>query len=268
MSVPSTRQEPASIQFSCYMNKHREGEQFVAEHVFSYQQEGVLTLDDGTKKYISKPGDFRLVRKNRLVKFLKEPAGQGAFRSISIYFDQDCLQRFGQEFGYKATHQHDSKAVIALPAHPLFKSFIDSLMAYEGLDMAAHQELVTLKRREALLLLLKVDPSLKEVLFDFTEPGKIDLEAFMQKNYHFNVDLKRFAYLTGRSLATFKRDFEKIFDESPSRWLIQKRLKEAYYRIKEKGIAPSDVYLDVGFEDLSHFSFAFKKQFGVAPSRV
>jgi len=109
---------------------------------------------------------------------------------------------------------------------------------------------------------------MKDILFDFSEPGKIDLEAFMNKNFHFNVELNRFAYLTGRSLATFKRDFEKIFHMSPSRWLLQRRLREAHYMIKEKGKAASDVYLELGFEDLSHFSFAFKKAYGVAPSRV
>lgn len=119
-----------------------------------------------------------------------------------------------------------------------------------------------------VLILLKVNPTLKNVLFDFSEPGKIDLEAFMLQNFHFNVAMKRFAYLTGRSLATFKRDFEKIFHASPSRWLQQKRLQEAYYLIKEKGRKTSDVYLEVGFEDLSHFSFAFKKAYGVAPSAV
>jgi AraC-like DNA-binding protein len=80
--------------------------------------------------------------------------------------------------------------------------------------------------------------------------------------------LNRFAYLTGRSLATFKRDFEKIFHTSPSKWLLQRRLKEAYYLIKEKGKKPVDVYVDVGFEDLSHFSFAFKNEFGQAPSKI
>ncbi|HEY8919175.1 MAG TPA: helix-turn-helix domain-containing protein [Chitinophaga sp.] len=28
------------------------------------------------------------------------------------------------------------------------------------------------------------------------------------------------------------------------------------------------VYLEVGFEDLSHFSFVFKKEFGKTPSEV
>ncbi|WP_420152907.1 helix-turn-helix domain-containing protein, partial [Siphonobacter sp.] len=75
-------------------------------------------------------------------------------------------------------------------------------------------------------------------------------------------------YLSGRSLATFKRDFEKIFHLSPHRWLLNKRLQDAYFLIKEKGRKPSEVYLEVGFEDLSHFSFAFKKAFGQPPSLV
>ncbi|WP_262497324.1 helix-turn-helix domain-containing protein [Parapedobacter koreensis] len=54
----------------------------------------------------------------------------------------------------------------------------------------------------------------------------------------------------------------------PHRWLQHRRLQEAHYLIKEMGRAPSDVYLEIGFEDLSHFSFAFKKQYGVSPSKL
>jgi AraC family transcriptional regulator, exoenzyme S synthesis regulatory protein ExsA len=82
------------------------------------------------------------------------------------------------------------------------------------------------------------------------------------------VDLSRFAYLTGRSLSTFKRDFEKVFNDSPNHWLQQKRLRDAHYLIKEKGWKSSDVYLEVGFKDLSHFSFAFKKAYGKSPSKL
>jgi len=55
---------------------------------------------------------------------------------------------------------------------------------------------------------------------------------------------------------------------SPSRWLLQRRSQDAYNLMKEKGYSPSQVYLEVGFEDLSHFSFAFKKQYGMAPSKL
>ena len=99
-------------------------------------------------------------------------------------------------------------------------------------------------------------------------PEKIDLEAYMNRNYKFNVSLERFAYLTGRSLSSFKRDFKQIFRESPSRWLTKRRLQEAHFLILKKARKPVDFYLDLGFEDLSHFSFAFKKEFGYSPSEL
>jgi hypothetical protein len=50
----------------------------------------------------------------------------------------------------------------------------------------------------------------------FSEPGKIDLEAFMNRNFHFDVSLERFAYLTGRSLSTLKRDFKDLYNLPPA----------------------------------------------------
>lgn len=146
---------------------------------------------------------------------------------------------------------------------------MQSLLSYkELLNAKKRTALLRIKQKEALMLLLEYDPTLKDVLFDFSEPYKIDLEAFMNRNFRFNVHLDRFACLTGRSLATFKRDFQKIFGTAPRRWLQQKRLQEAHYLITQKGKAASDIYLDLGFENLSHFSFAFKKQYGSTPSTL
>ncbi|WP_410566174.1 helix-turn-helix domain-containing protein, partial [Bacillus sp. SIMBA_033] len=50
-------------------------------------------------------------------------------------------------------------------------------------------------------------------------------------------------------------------------WLLQKRLREAHYLLG-KGKMASDIYTDLGFEDLSHFSFTFKKLYGIPPSKV
>ena len=90
----------------------------------------------------------------------------------------------------------------------------------------------------------------------------------MEKNFMFNLPLEKFGYLTGRSIATFNRDFRKIFKETPQKWLTKKRLDLAYYQLKEKDKKPVDVYLETGFENLSHFSYAFKKEFGYSPSSL
>ena len=82
----------------------------------------------------------------------------------------------------------------------------------------------------------------------------------------FNIE--KLGYLTGRSLTTFKRDFKRAFNTTPQKWLTQKRLELAHYQIAERKVKPIEACYETGFENLSHFSFAFKKQFGYAPTEV
>ena len=117
-------------------------------------------------------------------------------------------------------------------------------------------------------LLLRADPELRHWLFNFDEPGKIDLETYMRQHFTFNVPLGQFARLTGRSLATFKRDFQRIFNSAPQRWLHQQRLEQAHFLIAQHQPPPGKTYLEVGFENLSHFSTAFKQYFGYTASHL
>jgi AraC-like DNA-binding protein len=256
------------ILYSCYSHKSSEGEQFIPEHVFGYTLSGSSEVYLGDKSYIFKEGDFRFFRKNQLSKYIKYPPPGGEYRSITIVMDQDTLRSMSEELNLHAVQPYTGEGALHLKPNNLFKNYIGSITPYLDSNNDVSDVLTSLKVKEAVMILLQTNPELKEILFDFSEPGKIDLEAYMNEHFKFNVDLNRFAYLTGRSLATFKRDFERIFHTSPNRWLQQKRLNDAYYLIKEKGFKVSNVYLEVGFKDFSHFSFAFKKAYGITPSKL
>ncbi|TCJ12103.1 AraC family transcriptional regulator [Flaviaesturariibacter flavus] len=256
------------IMSSCYTNMSHEGEHFIPDHRFILQVSGELTVQDGRESYVFGPGHFRFSRRNHLARFVKQPPAGGAFEAFGVLLDQETLRRMSHELGLQASGNFEGPPMLKLEAHELYGNYFRSLQPYLDMETAANDPLLEVKVREAVLILLRTQPWLKDVLFDFTEPGKINLEEFMHSHFHFNVSMERFAYLTGRSLATFKRDFEKTFHTTPSRWLQQKRLEQAWHLIHDKRRKPSDVYLEVGFEDLSHFSFAFKKAFGTAPSRV
>jgi AraC-like DNA-binding protein len=83
----------------------------------------------------------------------------------------------------------------------------------------------------------------------------------------YDLSAEDMANFTGRSLAAFKRDFRKISNLSPRKWLIQKRLEVAQMKIKNENRKVSEVCFEVGFKDLSHFSKAYKKAFGTAPTK-
>lgn len=266
--MKSKREDFGNIVYSCYTQVSRQGEHFVSDHVLSYQIAGDLVLNDGINDYSATDGTIRFLRRNQLLKFIKQPPAVGGdFKSLSIYLDQQILKDFSLEYGLTSEKKCFDHSLLLLTDSSLLQNFMQTLLIYQFSDQLSDSRLVELKVKEALILLLQEKPELKDILFDFNEPGKLDIEAFMNKNYHFNVNLDRFAYLTGRSLATFKRDFEKIFGISPGKWLLKKRLQEAHYLL-EKGRMASDIYLDLGFEDLSHFSFAFKKLYGLSPSKI
>jgi AraC-like DNA-binding protein len=261
------RKANAWLFYSCNTELRRVVEQFVHEHAFTHILAGSLDFYFGNEHRVFCAGDKLLVKRNQLAKVVKIPPPGGEFRSVSLYLTQDLLRAYSVEYNMKVAGPYQGEGIVRLKENTFYERFADSLIPYVSKEgSVVDPALSQLKVKEAIMLLLRLEHTARELLFDFSEPGKIDLEEFMNEHFTFNVEMKRFAFLTGRSLATFKRDFEKIFHIAPGRWLQQKRLAQAYYLIKEKGEKPSDVYLEVGFEDLSHFSFAFKKEFGKAPS--
>jgi AraC-like DNA-binding protein len=69
------------------------------------------------------------------------------------------------------------------------------------------------------------------------------------------------------SVSTFKREFEKHFRSTPSKWFQEKRLEHAAFLLKNNSKRPSDIFEEIGYETLSNFTQAFKLKFGLTPKQ-
>lgn len=96
---------------------------------------------------------------------------------------------------------------------------------------------------------------------------KSNLENIMKKNFHCDLQLKEFARLTGRSLSTFKRDFQNHFKETPGKWLNNKRLEYAKMLLQNKELNINDVCWECGFKNTSHFNSSFKEKYNYPPNQ-
>lgn len=245
---------------SCYLGPQISPEQFVPEHIFIFILKGKMNGYDGTKHTKIGPGECCIVRKNRLARYNKQK-DQNEFEKVVVIFDEEFLKKYQKKYGVSATASFVSSIFIPLESVSPITDFIFKELPSQENQESAQQRTDQL-REKFLQTLLTVQPELVNLFFDFGKPGRIDLEAYMQQHYKFNVSLERLAYLTGRSLSAFKRDFKDIFKQTPNRWLIQRRLQEAHFLIEKEKKSSNEIYLDLGFEDLSHFSFAFRKHFG------
>lgn len=256
------------VVYSCVFEKHRGNEEFIPEHFLGFQLSGETHAFYADGNTVIPENTIVLVRKNQLIRTIKYPAKSGKYRFLSITLDKETLQQYAMENKIVIDNKYAGKEKLFFEPDDFLQNYFISLTPYVDKKKEASPRLADLKIREAIELLLQSNPDFKQILFDFSEPYKIDLEEFMNQNYMFNVSVASFAKLTGRSLSGFKRDFTRTFGNTPKQWLLTKRLDEAYYLIKHKKQKPADFYLDLGFENLSHFYTSFKEKFGSTTSQI
>ena len=260
----------ADIFFSCYIDNYTSCAKMIHDHMLAYVYSGELVLHEkGQDIYVHK-GECVFMRRDNQVSMDKRPLGEEQFQGIFMQFKREFLREFFKTLPKEdipIDTQRNKPSVIKLPKTPDIDSLFQAMVPYFDASQKPSEALMRLKLQEGVHSLLNIDIKFYSSLFDFTEPWKIDLLEFMEKNFMFDMTLEEFASYTGRSLATFKRDFKKISDLSPQKWLIDKRLQAARDLIKNGHKKVSEVYLDVGFKNLSHFSSAYKKMFGVSPTK-
>ena len=260
---------PGVIFYSYLSTQRRQKACFWNHHTLILQVSGVFTLETSAQSISMGAGEVLLIGKNQLGTITKTPGENGSYETIVISLQEELMRKIALEEKIKSQGKYIGRPNLLIPSNEFLQGYFQSIVPYarsSGASMT--DEMGILKVKEGIKLLLLTLPALRNFLFDYAEPHKIDLEKFMLNNFHFNVPIEKFAQLTGRSLAGFKRDFQKAFDLPPRQWLLSKRLDAAKFLIENKHQRPSAIYLDLGFESLSHFSHSFKKKFGLMPSQL
>ncbi|MBJ6144872.1 AraC family transcriptional regulator [Hymenobacter sp. BT559] len=242
-------------------------EKTFADNVLVSVLAGELKVVHANRTQYCGAGDTVLLPRHQPATLLKQPKDGRAYQAVLMKLPKALVQAYYRQHT-PAPAQPALSGPLLFPKNPLLQSVFASLLPYLELEHQLPGSLLTVKITEVIEILRSLDPHSDGVLADFSEPGKLNLVEFMEANYMFNMPLATFSYLTGRSLTTFKRDFKKAFQLSPQRWLTQRRLTLAHYQLAEKRRKPVDLYLEVGFENLAHFSYAFKKQFGYPPTAL
>jgi len=254
------------IKLSSYTGKLFKTEAAFDDHLLVWLISGETKIIQADENFVFGAGSTFLIPRHRLATIINTPKDELPHKAVAMHLTTKRLREF---YGYE-----NAKQKVALPKifsfhqHPLLESCLASLIPYFEMQENFPEHIASLKITEAISILHTIDKDIDTVLADFEEPGKIDLAAFMEKNFMFNMPLEKFGYLTGRSLTTYKRDFYHIYNITPQRWLTKKRLELAHYQMVEKNKKPNEFYYEIGFENLSHFSYAFKKQFGYSPTEL
>jgi AraC family transcriptional regulator, exoenzyme S synthesis regulatory protein ExsA len=147
-------------------------------------------------------------------------------------------------------------------------AFFDSMRIYFAGKEKPSEPLLRLKLKELVISILTSgrNPALSAYFRKLADSDAPSVAEIMETNFRFNLSLEEYARLCHRSLSSFKREFQSCFQMPPGKWLLWRRLDyaAALFRSSKRNI--TQIAFDSGFEDVSHFSRAFKARFGVSPA--
>lgn len=241
----------------------------MGEHTLVYVYAGKLTIMNEGKTCMLTEGECAFLSRNFKLEMSATSCDGKDFKGVFLVLNRKFLMRYHQSFDKTklppvATKRLPSVSKLQHNLH--IDSLFGALSIFLKKQEQPTQQYMELKQIEAADCLTAIDNRFCVTLFDFLGAWKTDILDFMESSYTEELSLEEMALYTGRSLTTFKRDFSQVSKDSPARWITKRRLQEAHRLIAEERLKPHDIYLQLGFKSLSHFSTAFKRQYNKTPS--
>lgn len=150
----------------------------------------------------------------------------------------------------------------------VISKFIESLEFYFQNPVLINNELLELKIKELVLLLIQSENvcSIQELISDLYSIRNIQLKNVVELHLYSNLGLDELAKLCNLSKSSFKREFAKVFNNTPNNYITDQKLKRAKELLGITQMPISEIAYGVGFNDPLYFTRIFKKKIGVSPT--
>lgn len=235
---------------------------FLPQPTLTFVAHGEKYMLIDNKEYYLKSGDLLYLPQNSIVfSHIVKPTEH--FESINIVLSEPLLQSLNipayQKFtGFSNSPFLMSQTQTVLSLFKALKHHQNTFMP-DSFKKQFLQHLISLCTR----LLFKESANKAIHIDDLNTITHTLTECVYQK-----IAIDKIAEKSNMSLSTFKRKFESIYGLPPKTWLRNISLQAAYFYLKTEKASISEISNFIGFENPSHFSYAFKKHFKQAPSAI
>ncbi|WP_169739289.1 helix-turn-helix domain-containing protein [Dyadobacter crusticola] len=192
------------------------------------------------------------------------------FTSILFYFSNEVFNRFLIKYEHllkRNTSKADKQPFLIFKQDSFIRHFTNSLKTLFGNGGTLPAEIRLLRIEELLLYLFQSDPERFHAIEILTrDKQQLQIKKVVESQIGQPTTVDDLAFLCHMSTSTFKRKFSEIYQTSPQKWLLARRLELAADLLKSFEESPSGIYMKVGYQNHSSFSEAFRNHFGSTPS--
>jgi AraC-like DNA-binding protein len=251
----------------------------VDKNVFEiiYCTKGKVICSDllSNDEIIMRPGDIQFWKNEGSERKIKYPQNI-YWETICIYFDNVFLERLPKEFNTfnEAMLLQEDGMIISITLSELKIAFND-MLNFKGKSNSISRLLyLQSKAIEIVALfiekeLFKKDKSIKKLNLKEEDIGKIKLaKTLIVKDIINPPSIEELSDLVGLNTFKLKVGFKQLYKTTIFGCLRNARMERAKEYLKEGRLTVIEIANNVGYSNPSHFAVAFRKKYGINPSKL
>jgi len=190
---------------------------------------------------------------------------------VIVTFHPDILKKvYDKEIPliFKPNNQITNQSRGVINNDFLIQKYIEGLLFYFENPSLVNDEILVLKLREIILLLSQSQEAetIQVILSQLFSPTTYTFKQIIEANLFSPISVEDLAKKINLSVSSFKREFKKLYNDSPANYIKTKRLERAAELLLISNERITDIAFACGFNDLANFTKSFHDRFSTSPS--
>ena len=151
----------------------------------------------------------------------------------------------------------------------LIQKYIEGVLFYFDNPTLVHDDMLVLKLQEIILLLSQTRnaETIQVILSQLFSPTTYTFKQIVEAHLFLQVGIEELAQKNNLSISSFKREFTKLYNDSPANYIKNKRLEKAAELLLASDERITNIAFDCGFNDLANFTKSFSDKYSVTPTK-
>ena len=150
----------------------------------------------------------------------------------------------------------------------LIHKYIEGLLFYFENPSLINEDILVLKLKEIILLLSQTQnvESIQLILSQLFSPATYTFKQIIEAHLFSQLTIEELADQNNLSVSSFKREFAKLYNDTPANYIKTKKLEKAAELLLVSDKRITEIAFDCGFNDLANFTKSFSDKYNINPT--
>jgi len=150
----------------------------------------------------------------------------------------------------------------------LIQKYIEGLLFYFENPSLINEDILVLKVKEIILLLSQTQnaEAIQLILSQLFSPSTYTFKQIIEAHLFSQSSIEELASQNNLSVSSFKREFAKLYNDTPANYIKTKKLEKAAELLLVSNQRITEIAYDCGFNDLANFTKSFSDKYSNTPT--